>query len=260
MGFTVSAVVGAASHASRPGSGAPLARAGRVACTIVAIVVVETFVCGLAALPIVVAWTQIGSLTSELPALRLALVAIGAVPSYALFALMLTVVSPLASRLTGARPRPDTEFRIRDMEWPLLHWARYAVAMHLVRSLAGWLFRGSPLWTAYLRLNGARIGRRCYVNSLAVSDHNLLVFGDDVVIGADVHISGHTVEGGVVKTARVTLEDGVVVGVGTVIEIGVHAGRQCQIGALSFVPKHARLDGGSTYAGIPVRRLGTRAP
>ena len=27
------------------------------------------------------------------------------------------------------------------------------------RALAGWLFRGSPIWTAYLRLNGARIGR-----------------------------------------------------------------------------------------------------
>ncbi len=35
------------------------------------------------------------------------------------------------------------------------------------------------------RVTGARIGRRVYVNTLFISDHNLLEFGDDVVIGAD---------------------------------------------------------------------------
>jgi hypothetical protein len=35
-----------------------------------------------------------------------------------------------------------------------------------------------------------------FVNSLAVTDHNLLDFGADVVIGNAVHLSGHTVERG----------------------------------------------------------------
>ena len=100
-------------------------------------------------------------------------------------------------------------------------------------SRAGLLFRGSPIWTAYLRLNGACIGRRVYVNTLFVSDYNLLEFGDDVVIGAEVHISGHTVEGGMVKTGRVRLGNNVTIGLGSVIEIGV------DIGMLSGEAGHA---------------------
>jgi acetyltransferase-like isoleucine patch superfamily enzyme len=134
-------------------------------------------------------------------------------------------------------------------------WARYMAATHVVRQLAGPLFRGSPIWTAYLRLNGARIGRRVYVNTLFISDHNLLEFGDDVVIGAEAHISGHTVEGGVLRTAGVRLDRRVTVGLGSVIDIDVDAGPDCQVGALSLVPKHTKLEAGAVYAGIPARRI-----
>ena len=122
--------------------------------------------------------------------------------------------------------------------------------------LAGILFRGSPVWTVYLRLNGARLGRRVYVNTLSISDHNLLEFGDDVVIGGDVHISGHSVEGGMLKTAPVRLGRGVTVGLGSVINIGVDAGADCQVGALSLVPEHTRLDSGGVYVGVPVTTPG----
>jgi non-ribosomal peptide synthetase-like protein len=141
-----------------------------------------------------------------------------------------------------------------------MRWVRYMVAAHLVRVLAGSVFRGSPIWTAYLRLNGAKIGRRVHVNSLFVSDHNLLEFGDGVVIGSEVHLSGHTVEGGVVKTARVRLGHEVTIGLGTVIDIGVTIGDGCQVGSLSLVPKRTILEPGGTYAGIPVRRLDRQAP
>jgi acetyltransferase-like isoleucine patch superfamily enzyme len=96
------------------------------------------------------------------------------------------------------------------------------------------------------------VGRRVYVNTLAISDHNLLEFGDDVVVGADVHISGHTVEHGVVKTGPVRLGDNVTIGLSSVIDIDVTIGDGVQIGALSLVPKHTALEPGGVYAGIPV--------
>lgn len=137
------------------------------------------------------------------------------------------------------------------MDWPLLQWARYGASIHVVRFIAGSLLRGTPLWTAHLRLSGARLGRRVYVNSLSVSDYDLIECGDDVVIGGGVHMSGHTVEAGVVKTARVRLGNNVTIGLGSVIAIGVEVGSNAQIGALSFVPKYARLPGGVVYAGAP---------
>lgn len=191
----------------------------------------------------------------EAPWLRIAALAIAAVPAYVLFALCLMTVSAASTRLTGARTPPAAEMRIADMEWRLLQWVRYMAASHVVRVLAGSIFRGTPCWTLYLRMNGARFGRRVYVNSLFVSDHNLLAFGNDVVIGSEVHLSGHTVEGGIVKTGRVTLGDGVTIGLSSVVEIDVEVGAGAQIGALSFVPKHARLESGETYVGIPVKAL-----
>lgn len=90
-----------------------------------------------------------------------------------------------------------------------------------------------------------------------MTDHNLLDFGDDVIVGGGVHLSGHTVENGVLRTARVKLGSGVTVGVGSVVGIGVEAGDRSQIGALSLVPKFSRLEADAVYAGTPVRKLDT---
>jgi acetyltransferase-like isoleucine patch superfamily enzyme len=225
----------------------------RVAWTVLLIVVVETLVCGTAMLPAVAIWMVALGISSALPPLLVW--SIIAIPSYAVFAFGLMAVSPLATWLTGVRTTPGREMRIADMDWALLRWVRYMVAIHIVRLFAGTLFRGSPLWTFYLRLNGARLGRRVYVNTVFISDHSLLECGDDVVIGSEVHISGHTVEHGFVKTARVVLADHVTLGLGSVVEIGVTIGPHCEIGALSFVPKYSNLAGDATYVGAPVRRL-----
>ena len=231
----------------------------RVGVTVVAIVSIELMVCTAAALPVVAFWTGVTPRLGADPLVRAVVFAALLVPSYIAFALCLMAISAAATRLTGARTPPDTMMRISDLGWPLMRWARYMVASHLVRVLAGTVFRGSPFWTAYLRLNGAKIGRHVYVNSLFVSDHNLLEFGDGTVIGGEVHLSGHTVEGGVIKTGRVRLGRDVTIGLGSVVDIGVTIGDRCQVGALSLVPKYTTLESGQTYAGIPVRRLDPQA-
>ena len=226
----------------------------RLGCTVAAICAVQGAVCGLAALPVALLWMHVAEGIPS-PAVRASVLSLLLLPSYVLFALCLMGLSAFATRVVGARAPARADMRIADMSWPLLRWAHYMAATHLVRVLAGTIFRGSPIWTLYLRLNGARIGRRVYVNSLYLSDHNLLDFGDDVVIGADAHLSGHTVEDGVVKTAAVRVESGVTIGLGSVVDIGVEVGARCQIGALSLVPKFSKLEAGAVYAGIPARRI-----
>jgi carbonic anhydrase/acetyltransferase-like protein (isoleucine patch superfamily) len=219
------------------------------------IVVVEALVWGVALLPVVSIWAQAFALTGSSGVVRVIAISMLVAPSYVLFALLLMFVSATTVRILRWGTPADVEMRIADLGWPLLSWARSMIATHIVRVFAGTLFRGSPVWTAYLRLAGARIGHRVYVNSLALTDYNLLEFGNDVVIGDDVHLSGHTVEGGVVKTAALRLGSDVTIGLGSVLEIGVEAGDGCQVGALSFVPKHTRLDARAVYAGIPAHRL-----
>jgi acetyltransferase-like isoleucine patch superfamily enzyme len=228
----------------------------RVAWSYATVVVAGAAICGAALLPVVLLWSWLIAWTAASPAARIVAFSVCLVPSYVLFALTLMLTSALLTRVLGWRTPANVELRIADMEWPLLAWARYMAILHIVRLLAGTIFRGSPVWTAYVRLQGAQIGRRVFINTVSISDYNLLQIGDNVVIGADVHLSGHTVEHGVVKTGRVRLGRHVTIGLGSVIEIGTDIGPDCQIGALSLVPKHTTLDASATYVGIPVRRLG----
>lgn len=227
----------------------------RVAWTLLSVFVVESLVFGLSVLPAALFWEW--HLRWQVPYfwLHTLLLSMAFIPAYFLFAFFLMLLSAMATRLTGWRAPCDAEMPINEVDWPLLNWARYTISIHLVRIFAGLVFRATPLWTLYMRWNGAHIGRRVFVNSLWLTDHNLLELGDDVVIGSEVHLSGHTVEHGAVKTAPVKLGDNVVVGVSSIVSIGVEAGAGCQIGALSFVPKFSKLEAGQTYAGIPVRLI-----
>jgi acetyltransferase-like isoleucine patch superfamily enzyme len=219
-------------------------------------VLVEIIVCGLSALPAVILWSWLATVLASSPRLlQVILLSVALVPSYIIFALALLFISPVAVRLLGWRTPANAEMRIDDVDWPLLSFVRFAAANHFVRVLAGPFFRASPLWTAHLRLAGARLGSRVYINSLELNDYNLLEFEDDVVIGADVHLSGHTVEGGVVKTAPVHLGRNTTVGVGSIVDIGVTTGPNCEIGALTLVPKHMQLEADSVYTGIPAKRM-----
>jgi acetyltransferase-like isoleucine patch superfamily enzyme len=227
----------------------------RVSWALLSVFVVESVVFGLSVLPAVLFWEwHFRRELSSAPA-RILFVSMAFIPAYLLFTLALIVLSGLATRVTGWRTPSRAELEIEELSWPLLDWARYMISIHLVRLFAGTLFRSTPIWTFYMRLNGARMGRRVFVNSLDVTDHNLLDFGDDVVLGGSTHLSGHTVEGGVLKTAPVRLGRGVTVGVGSVVGIGVVAGDGCQIGALSLVPKFEELEAGAVYVGCPVRKL-----
>ncbi len=233
------------------------ARAWRFVWTVASAFGVQSLVLGLAALPAVLFWQVHVAASAALPAgpLRIVFLAMAAVPAYLLFAFALMALSAGATRLLGWRPRPNTEMRISALEPALADWARYGILSHVVRVLVGPVLRNTPVWVWYLRANGARIGRRVWINSLDVTDHCLLELGDDVVIGAGVHLSGHTVERGVVRTAPIKLGAGTVVGVGCHVEIDVQTGPGCQIGSLSMVPKGSRLDGQRTYVGVPVHPL-----
>ncbi|HEX7242697.1 MAG TPA: hypothetical protein VF263_20580, partial [Longimicrobiaceae bacterium] len=228
---------------SRPGRGR-LGRLLRFGWGVLSVFVVESVVFGLSVLPAALFWEL--HFEWRLPVLwvRIVVLSMSFVPAYCLFAGTLMALSAWSTRLLGWRTPADARMPIAEMGWPLLRWGRYLVSTHLVRIFAGTVFRATPFWTLYLRMNGARIGRGVWVNSLSVNDHNLLELGDGVVIGESAHLSGHTVEGGVVRTARVRLGPGVTIGLESVVGIGVEIGAGAQVGALSLVPKHARLEAG----------------
>ncbi len=231
------------------------AQAARVTWTVVSIFVVETVVFGLSVLPAFAFWSWTLTWVPNPWILRPAALAMSLVPAYLVFAFALIALSAFSTRICGWRTAPNGMWKLRDLEWPLLDWSRYMISTHVVRVLVGTFFRASFMWTLYMRWNGARIGRGVHINSLSISDHNMLEFGDGVVIGENVHLSGHTVEGGMVKTGTVKLSRFVTVGLGSMVGINVEVGEKCQIGAMSAVLKGTKLDAESVYVGVPVRKI-----
>ena len=230
----------------------------RITWVAVSVIVVETLVVGLSALPGALLLERLSRVPTTSSTLRAFVVCLGTVPAYAAFAIILIVLSAFSTWLLGWRTPPDAEMVVAEVGWPLCNWACYGISSHVVRVLVGAMLKATPVWSFYLRMNGARLGRGVYVNSLHVTDHNLLEFGDYVVIGDGAHLSGHTVERDVIKTGRVRLGRGVMVGLDSIVGIGVEAGPGCQIGALSLVPKYAKLEAGATYVGRPVSRVDLR--
>ena len=105
----------------------PLPTVWRIGWAVVSIVVVQGVVCGLAALPVVLAWMQLDAWMTTRMAVRAAVFSLILVPSYIAFALSLMVLSAAATRLTGAHTPADNEMRIADMGWPLMKWAQLAI-------------------------------------------------------------------------------------------------------------------------------------
>ncbi|MFN8580659.1 MAG: hypothetical protein U0163_06725 [Gemmatimonadaceae bacterium] len=227
----------------------------RVTWTVVSYGVVQSVVLGAAALPSALMMQLGTALLPDVTWARVTAGAVGMLPMYLLFALSLIHVTAAAGWLLRWRTEPEAFMPIREFGWPVLRWARGLMLTHVVRILVGIPLRGSPLWSYFVRLNGARIGRRVWLNSTGIMDHSLLSFGDDTVVGSDVHLSGHMVEGGIVKTGFVRVGANVTIGVGSVVGLGVTIGDRCQVGALSFVGKGTQLEPDAAYAGAPVHRI-----
>ena len=229
----------------------------RVVWTVVSIFLVEIVVLGVSAVPAVALWTRGTAFTAVPEWARVLFLAMLAVPSYLVFALSVLALSAASTRILGWRTQPNLSARLSDYEWPVLNWGRYLMSIHVARMFAGAVCLSTPVWGLYMRWNGAHIGHGVWVNSLGLMDHNLLTFGDGVVIGADARVSGHTVENGMLKTAPVRVGRGSTIGIGSVVGIGTEIGEHTQIGALSVVPKFSVLESHAVYAGAPVHRLHT---
>lgn len=223
--------------------------------TILSIFVVESLLVGFSALPAVLFFEWHRGLELAPRWVEVLVLVMSLIPSYLIFAVLLMVASAWSMRLLGWRPPANAELSIADLERDLCNWARYMISTYVVRTLAGPFTQATLLWTWYMRLNGASIGRRVWVNSLGVTDHCNISLGDDSVIGAGVHMSAHTVERGIVKIAPVSVGAGSTVGVGSHVQIGVSIGERCEVGSMSVIPKFVELKGPGRFAGIPISRL-----
>lgn len=222
------------------------------------LLVSQSLIFGISTLPPLLFWQFITTTTHGFPFFdpygRYVLVAMSLIPAYVIFAASLMFLSAGWNRLARWRTEPG-EHEIHTYSWSVIRWASYNASINIVRVFCGEIMRSTPLWTYYLKANGAKIGDGVYVNTARLFDHNLLVLEDKAVVGGDAKLIAHLAESGFIKAQPVILRKRAVVGVNSVVGPGVVIGERSAVGAMSFVPKGTIIPDREVWGGVPARPI-----
>ncbi|MFD9893752.1 Pls/PosA family non-ribosomal peptide synthetase [Amycolatopsis sp. NPDC059027] len=116
------------------------------------------------------------------------------------------------------------------------------------------MFAGSPLYSFYLRALGAKIGKGAVILS-----HNppvctdLLTVGAGAVIRKDTFFTGYRVEGGRIRTGRVSIGDDAFVGEHSILDIDTVIGDDAQLGHASSLHSGHAVPDGESWHGSPAQ-------
>jgi non-ribosomal peptide synthetase-like protein len=113
--------------------------------------------------------------------------------------------------------------------------------------------RGTFWLPAYLRLLGCRIGKRCYIDTTDITEHDLVDVGDDVAINDLAGLQTHLFEDRVMKVSGVVVKDRATIGSLAIVLYDAEIGEDAQLGDLSVVMKGESLPAGTSWEGSPAR-------
>ncbi|EZP48711.1 Pls/PosA family non-ribosomal peptide synthetase [Sphingomonas sp. RIT328] len=113
--------------------------------------------------------------------------------------------------------------------------------------------RGTPWIGLYLRLMGAKVGRRCYIDTTDLTEHDLVTIGDDVALNDFAGLQTHLFEDRVMKVGPIRVGDRATIGSLAIVLYDAEVGADAQLGDLSVVMKGETLPDGTNWEGSPAR-------
>ena len=143
--------------------------------------------------------------------------------------------------------------RLKPGSYPLWGWTYYRwwLADRLIEAVPAYMINGSPLYSAWLRALGARIGPEVNLGSVTVRVPELVSVGEGASIGNVVMLENARVAGGMLHLAR--------------IDIGANAclGSYVTVEGRTRIGEHAHLEGQSSLRegqDIPPRKVWHGSP
>lgn len=133
--------------------------------------------------------------------------------------------------------------------------AAYNYLLNVSRHVFLNVIRGTPFINWFYRALGAKIGKNTFILSTRLYDLDMIEIGDDCVIGGNVAINAHTVEGKQGVMHAVKIGNRVSLGADTMVLPGVTIEDGVTVGACSLIPKHSQLKEGCKYGGVPIRQI-----
>jgi non-ribosomal peptide synthetase-like protein len=134
-----------------------------------------------------------------------------------------------------------------------LAYVRFWCVKTLMRANPLVLLAGSPIYSAYLRVMGAKIGRGVAVYSPTTVCTDLLTIGEGSIVRKDSQVPGYHAVAGVIEIGPVTLGKDVIVGEQTVIDINTSIGDRARLGHSSSLHAGQRIPEGERWHGSPAR-------
>lgn len=116
-------------------------------------------------------------------------------------------------------------------------------------------FLGTPFVALFLRLLGAKIGKRVFINTLYFSEFDLIKIEDDVCLNRDTTIQTHLYEDRIFKMSNIKIEKGCTVGDRSIVLYDTIMKHHSSLGNLSLLMKGEVLYPNSDWEGIPAKRI-----
>jgi non-ribosomal peptide synthetase-like protein len=122
------------------------------------------------------------------------------------------------------------------------------------------LLSGSPFMAPYLRLLGARVGRRTTIGTSAISLPHLLDIGDDATVGYGVAMRPWRADDGWVVVGGIRIDEQAFVGASAVLEPATSVGEAAALGEKSVLVHGEHVPDGQRWIGSPAKRTNELLP
>ncbi|WP_137134247.1 Pls/PosA family non-ribosomal peptide synthetase [Rhizobium sp. FKY42] len=135
--------------------------------------------------------------------------------------------------------------------WSLRYY-RFWVVKTLIQTAPVVLFRGSPLYSLYLRLLGARLGDNTTIECRSIPVcTDLISIGDNSILRKESMLMGYRAQSGYIHTGPISIGDNAFVGMGCMIDIDTSIGNRSQLGHASSLLRGQRIPDDQHWHGSP---------
>jgi non-ribosomal peptide synthetase-like protein len=141
-----------------------------------------------------------------------------------------------------------------------MYYFRWWLVTRIERLSGAGFLAGTPLINAYYRLMGARVGKRCLINTAQSSIFDLLSIGDDSSIGSETQLLGYRVEDGLLKIGHQKIGNECFIGIGSTLGLNTTMEDGARLDDLSLLADNDTIKAGESRRGSPCRPGAVRVP
>ncbi len=113
--------------------------------------------------------------------------------------------------------------------------------------------RGTPFISMYLRLLGAKIGKRVFMDTTDMTEYDLVTIGDDAALNEQCGLQTHLFEDRIMKVSGLTIGERATIGSISIVLYDAVIEADATLGDLSVAMKGETLPAGTTWEGSPAK-------